>query len=85
MGDINIEVTGLAELVKKFESLGEQALPKAAKRAVREAGGIVEETIVAHAPRHSGFMAEHFNLSVRQLADYVRARIFPNAKAIYPK
>lgn len=83
---VTVNITGLDELQRKLESLGPEITRPILQTTLREAGELVQEAIVADAPRDTGFLAEHFRVRVRVQKEDIQGAAFigPAPHADYP-
>lgn len=83
---VTVKISGLDELQKRLEELGPEVSRPILTTVLRDAGAVVEEAIVAAAPKDTGFLSEHFRTRVRVQKEDVQGAAFigPAPHADYP-
>jgi HK97 gp10 family phage protein len=62
---LEVHVEGLEGVEAALETMKAKVAKTAVRRALRSAGGILQEAIVTGAPKDSGFLSEHFKIATR--------------------
>lgn len=86
-GYITAEVKGLDTLQQKLEELPVKLAKRGLKAAARAGATVFVNGMVRLAPRHTGFLAEHFNIRIKFQKNELActAYIGPQGKMDYPE
>lgn len=80
------KIEGFDVLQKKLEALPRNVVRKILRGPMFQAANIVREAMVEGAPKHSGFLSEHFNVRIRIIRGELAcsAYIGPAGRMYYP-
>lgn len=84
--DVTVEIKGLEELQKALEELPRKVATKGMRAALKDGAEPIREAMVANAPKHTGFLSEHFGTKISIRRDELAGSAFigPQGKVDYP-
>jgi HK97 gp10 family phage protein len=86
MADFEFKISGLEDLQKRLEELPQKVAKKDLRSVLRAGANVFKKDMVNTAPKDSGFLSEHINVTTRLRSDELAGSAFvgPNNKAVYP-
>lgn len=84
--DFTIEIKGLSELLAAMEELPQKVAKRGLRKSLSAGGNVIAIAMYQNAPKHTGFLAEHFGTRIRIGRDGLSGTAFigPQGKIDYP-